>query len=188
MASKKGRVTSLGNVPKTVISYIDITKKSIQCTQSTPVFDGEKTYNCMWCTFQIKTNPIGCPIKKVPNYKVKIITETTTPKVERIKSDSKYVTYGVFCTINCAKAFINDHSNNPMFRHSARLLASMYVDITGDTNPITIRPSPHYLNLSIFGGEMSELQFKQSINKIIYTEAGKITMYPTTTLFENTKT
>lgn len=187
MASKK--VTSLGNVPSksTPISYVNMTKKAVQCTQSTPVFDDKKTYHCMWCTFVIKNNPIGCPIKKLPNYKVKVTTETTAPKIERVKSDPKYITHGVFCTVNCAKAFINEHAKNPMYRHSARLLASMYVDITEETRPVTIHPSPHYLNLSIFGGEMSETQFKQSINKLIYTEAGKITMFPMTTLFENSK-
>lgn len=189
MATKKGKVTSLGNVPvkTTPIYYVNMTKKSIQCIQSKPVFDDKKTYHCMWCTFSIKTNPIGCPIKKVPNYKIKVINEATTPKIERVKSDPKYVTHGVFCTVNCVKAFVNDHARDPMYRHSIRLLASMYMDITGETNPITIHPAPHYLNLSIFGGEMNETHFKQSLNKIIYSEAGKIIMIPMTTLFENNK-
>ena len=186
-STKKGRVTSLAHVQaKSVsISYVNMTKKSIQCTQSTPVFDDKRTYHCMWCTFAIKSNPIGCPIKKVPTYKMKVITETTTPKIERVKSEPKYVTHGVFCTVNCAKAFINEHARDPMYRHSVRLLAFMYRDMTGETDPIVIHPAPHYLNLSIFGGEMSEAQFKQSVDKISYIEAGKIVMIPITTLFEN---
>ena len=188
MTTKKGRVTPLGNTPKpSVISYMDMSRKSVQCVQSTPVFDGKKTYHCMWCTFQINTHPIGCPIKKVVKYRTKMLSETTNPKVERIKSDPKYVTHGVFCSVNCVKAFINEHSRDPLYRHSIRLLAFMYTDLTGETGEVKIQPAPHYLNLSIFGGEMSETQFKQSFNKIIYTDAGKVTIYPTTTLFENVK-
>jgi hypothetical protein len=181
---KKGRVTSLGNVPSktNAITYIDITKKIIQCSQSTPVFE-KKTYHCMWCTFLIKNHPIGCPLQKVAQYKIKVSPETST-RVERIKSEPKYVTHGVFCSVNCVKAFINEHSHNPMYRHSTRLLASMYSDLTGTKGPITIHSAPHYLNLNIFGGEMNENQFKQSFNKIIYSETGTISMYPMTTLFE----
>ena len=164
MATKKENVTSLSNVNSkiTTITYIDMTKKLIQCSHSTPVFD-KKTYHCMWCTFIIKNNPIGCPIKKVSKYNTRVFTGTSI-HIERVKSDSKYLTYGVFCSVNCVKAFVNEHSRNPMYRHSIRLLASMYVDLTHTPGPITIHAAPHYLNLSIFGGEMTESQFKQSFN------------------------
>jgi hypothetical protein len=197
MSLKKGkRLTSLGPT-KNFISYVDDSKKSVQCIHSTPVFDKKKSYHCMWCTFPIANAPIGCPVKRVTVRPVskpqKVVDEEDVVKkedpskqvVEPIIVPNSYQTTGVFCSFNCVMAFIQDHSHDVFFAHSERLLASMYCDLTGGSNePVTIRPAPHYTNLSIFGGEMSEVQFKQSFDKIVYVNKGRVNLYSFSTLFE----
>lgn len=155
-------------MPKKVTSLIEKvidsdTKKTIQCVYNTPKFNHEKTYHCMWCTFKIDDDPLGCPL-----YLKKKL----------------FVTYGVFCSFNCIKAHVQNHEHDAKFSNSIRLLALMYTTVTGKITPVTIDAAPHIALLSIYGGNMSELQYKQTFNRIIYTEKGLIQMFPITTLYE----
>ena len=141
----------------------------------------------MWCTFPV-IEPIGCPYKKVEKKVLKKFYNGNEElkQIENEENKNEYLTDGVFCSFNCAKAFILDHAHNSFYRHSERLLANMYLDLTGKKSSVTIISAPHYRNLAIFGGEMSEYQFKQSFDKLIYNCKGKINMYSVSVLFEET--
>ena len=58
----KQRITNLGP-NKNIISYIDDTKKSIQCIHSTPIFDKKKIIIVCGALFQL-LNQLDAPIKK----------------------------------------------------------------------------------------------------------------------------
>ena len=167
-------------------TYLGMTKKVAQCKTSQPIFSSKKTYNCMWCTLVIKSHPLGCPVKRINHYAVKskLGMDTVVTRIEQRPPTCEYVTYGVFCSPQCIKAFINNQSHDPLYRHSTRLLANMVLDMTDKTGPLKIVPAPHYTMLTMYGGDFTEIQFKQATEP--YIEIGKVSMHPLSVLHEQT--
>lgn len=193
MANKKYAITSLGDATKVNITYVDNTKKIIQCVNSTPKFDSSQKYNCYWCTLPIENAPLGCPTKLICHYKTKIHQvkdgETLTRMEPHQRQDeqhlpSNYVTYGIFCSFNCVKAHINANVHDFKYQNSIRLLTRMYSEVTGDTGPVTIRPSPDKSLMMMYGGPMTPQQYVQSFNKITYIDRGTTNMFPMSLLYE----
>jgi hypothetical protein len=159
-----------------------------------------KKYKCFWDKNYIPDNvkPIGCPIKYVPNKAVKtyfseiskekyVINENITVKKTELlsqKNDNRinieyknyYQTDGIFCSFNCLMAFIQDPENrrNPIYRYSESLLLKMYSDLNPQDEFEEIIPAPHWRNLIDFGGNMTIDKFRETFNKINYTEHGII--------------
>jgi hypothetical protein len=146
------------------------TKKTSTCVYITPKFANGKIFHCMWCTLKILTEPLGCPLS----------IEIRDDNEEKIS----FVTHGVFCSFNCIKAFIRDHQHDAKFANSLRLLAIMYMLVFKTDVPVTIEPAPSISLLSIYGGNMTDVQYRQSFDKIVYAEKGTLQMFPVTTLFE----
>lgn len=207
-----------------VISFLDESKKLRRCFvsmidfQTNKKIEGRGAYKCFWDRNYIPDNvqPIGCPIRYVPNRAVKsynseiskekyTITEPiTTERTESIKKrgDSRlavieqnyYETDGVFCSFNCCVAFIADNKRNPLYRHSESLLLQMYNDFIrsnehkeSDTilNTQEIMPAPHWRVLQEFGGTLNIESFRESFNKILYTDHGVFTCKSLGRLYED---
>lgn len=184
MAQRKPkRTTALANT----MVFSDDAKKTLQCVNVTPSYTNKKNYHCMWCTLVLTNPPMGCPIGVKTKFKSRIIylRDNTEPtkQVEQESSDD-FITYGIFCSVNCIKAHIIDRSRDSKYRHSARLLVKMYSKLAGITTPTTIQPAPHFTMLSMYGGDMSEVQYKQTFNKIVYTEKGQFNMFPMSTIYD----
>jgi hypothetical protein len=182
----KKAITTLDAVSKPLISFLDDTKKMIQCVKSTPVFDGKQAYNCFWCTLPIKNSPLGCPIKSIPIYKNKNTAPELLYSIEQQPNENKYLTTGIFCSFNCIKAYIIANRHDFTFNNSTRLLANMYAEITGDNNPVTIEPAPHMSLLMMYGGTLTPEQYQESFNRVIYIDRGVISMYPISYMYEET--
>ncbi len=192
---------------KCTVSMIDFrTDKEIE--------DGV-AYKCFWDKNYIPENvqPIGCPIKYIANRVVKsysseiskeqyTITEPVTEKRSKqiisrndkrlsINRMNYYETDGVFCSFNCCIAYINDPENkrSPMYRHSEALLLQMYNTFVDKNEPIhttqEIMPAPHWRMLIEFGGTLSLEEFRDSFNKILYTDHGVISCRSMGRLYED---
>lgn len=156
---------------KTVIGkkFINATtKKPTNTVQITPILQPDRDYNCWWCTLSA-SNPVGCPIKYLPVYDKK---DRQREKV----IEKKYVTQGIFCCFNCAKAYALAKSHDATYRNSVKLIADM------SDNP-RIQPAPDMMLLSQYGGDMREEQYRASFDRILYINDGTLEMFPVTTIF-----
>ena len=161
-------------------------------------------YKCYWCRCSFDTMPIGCPISYVSskakktyysevskdNYSIRenitkykknlvsktnlFVTKNKTTTVE-IDKDEYYITDGIFCSFNCAKAFIKDNKHDSMYEHSDNLLVKLYIDMnSGDVKNIKINPAPHWRLLNDFGGHLTIENFRENFNKCTYDFYGHI--------------
>ena len=179
------------------------------------VHNNRHAYRCMYCTLSIGNSggcdPIGCPIRMVDHKAIGAETEdkqhqhrgppsdgstpTTTPTTTTSSNVAKknfdkilsteFITEGVFCSFNCAKAFANDRPNDPKYKNSSRLLAFMlsYSKHGCFSEPVKIIPSPSPYLMTCYGGILSESEYVDSIGKISYEDKGNISMFPVTTVF-----
>lgn len=184
MAQRKPkRATALANT----IVFSDDAKKTVQCINVTPSYTNKKNHHCMWCTLLLTNPPMGCPTGLKTNFKEKkvYLRDNTEPTKQLEQEPSNdFITYGIFCSVNCIKAYIIDRAHDSRYRHSSRLLVKMYSKLTGVTAPTTIHPAPHFSMLNKYGGDMSETQYKQAFDKIVYTENGKFNMFPMSTIYD----
>ena len=225
--SNTTKIEELEIVKKTpdIVSFLDESKRLRKCTVSMINFSEKKKYKCFWDKNTIPENvkPIGCPIRYVSSRAIKtynsemtkekyVISEPVTEK--RIKSlknrkddrfsiDKKgyYETDGIFCSVNCCMAFIQDPENkrNPLYQNSESLLLQMYMemhsaggnggDSTGvdgeDYDNLEIIPAPHWRTLVDFGGTMTIKQFRETFNKVMYINHGVISCRSLGNLFED---
>jgi hypothetical protein len=200
-----------------VISFLDESKRLRNCVismidhNSNKGVDRKNRYKCFWDKNYITENfqPIGCPIKYVPNRITKTyhseitkdlysITESVTEKRQkeidskkdpRLKSEIKgyYETDGIFCSFNCCMAFIDDPENrhNPIYQYSESLLLTMHNELNQDDTISEIMPAPHWRTLTDFGGHLTIEKFHESFNKVQYVDHGIITYASMGRLFEN---
>ena len=124
---------------------------------------------CLFCTLDIVDKSVGCPIRFIENHH-------DTKHNHRRHSD-EYITHGVFCSYNCAKAFALDkqqYDNN--FVHSCRYINTI---VNKDTNRVVdVIPSPPKDLLRMYGGYMTEDQYKSEIGKIRYNYNGFTVLHP----------
>lgn len=152
---------------KRIINYVSITTKIVK----------DKTYNCWWCTLPIENHPIGCPL----SMQISTDSHTAQEDVEKVT----YYTDGLFCCLNCIKAYIIEYGeHNAKYKDSVRLLAMMSCDSEQITDPLTITPSPPWRFLQQYGGHVTVDQYKEMIGRMIYKEKGIIQIQPITTLYE----
>ena len=181
-----------------IISYLDETKRNINCIVSTPIQGNEmKSYHCFWCRHPLLENsrPIHCPTRYVPHQVVKtyyselskdkyVIKENiTSNRLEKIMVDDSvstikngyYITDGIFCSFNCCMAYIHSNKKDYQFKDSERLLIKMYNDTHIDDNTIEyIEPAHDWRMLQAYGGPLSIREFRKSFCKIEYIPRGNI--------------
>lgn len=139
-----------------------------------PLESAKRQFRCMWCTLDVSSHPIGCPIGLVNRQRVEY-------KCVNILPSTSYQTYGVFCSFNCAKAFAISRRTDPMFEYSISYLAKMYVESTGAREEaVTIVPSPPIELLSCYGGTMTDDQYRSCIGRKTYTTNSIVKMFPLT--------
>jgi len=197
-----------------VLSFLDESRKIRKCILSSINFQEKKRYKCFWCKNSIPESviPIGCPIKYVASRAIKTynseiskekytISEAITEKKSKLLKNSLdkrfsldekgyYETDGIFCSFNCCMAFIQDSSTkqNSLYKNSETLLLQMYVETHPEEEnleEIEIIPAPHWRLLSEFGGNLDIKKFRESFNRILYTDHGIVTTRSIGLLFED---
>lgn len=157
-----------------------------------------KTSNCCyWCRNQFSSVPIGVPLQYVYSQSVKeyyseITKDTYTIRenisvlkrqqlehdIENKKFDENvnisvskneyYITDGLFCSFNCAYAFIQDNESNQEYHLSRSLLTKMYEELYN--TEFNILPAPHWRLLQQYGGHLTIDDFRDQFNKIEYID------------------
>ena len=87
-----------------------------------------------------------------------------------------YITEGIFCSINCCVAWVNENSKRDVvYRDSPVLLTQMYNFILNTQTKFHPLPpsAPHWKMLDKFGGNLTLEDFRQNTNKISYVYQGK---------------
>lgn len=189
MKLTKSKTTTLIGQTKPIVSFVDDSKKIIQCINSTPCFISDVKYNCFWCTLSVDNKPIGCPIKSVPIYTNKLTRQKIdgnefSSRIEQLAPEKKFVTRGIFCSFNCVKAFIEYNTHDFTFYNSTRLLAEMYSLLTDNYEPVVIKPAPHMSMMIMYGGTLTPQQYRASFNRTLYIDKGTFTMIPLSIMYE----
>lgn len=192
------KISDLIQINQPQITFFDETRKSHKCILTMIDFDRKtdvancEKYNCYWDRNPFETVPIGCPIKYISATATKkyhseiskdmytIRESVTSLKASLIKDPSinvdaeyYYETDGVFCSFNCAKAFILDNKHNKLYDQSMILLYKMYNDVNKSTSS-TFDAAPSWRLLKEYGGNLSLKDFRESFNRIDYVSFGII--------------
>lgn len=189
----KPNTTKLSDIVKT---QRDTPISSANFVKTTVNFD-KKIYNCFWCRHSFDTEPMGCPTSYEPNVAsieyVSEINKDTYSIDERVTklnpSDNVtvkdfYHTDGIFCSLNCTKAFILDNRHNRLYDESEILMNQMVRDLTKRTDNIIISPSPSWKLLIEYGGCMTIEEFRKAYIKTDYMYIGRVEMYPASQTYE----
>ena len=105
----------------------------------------------------------------------------------KIDKNEYYITDGIFCSFNCAYAYILDNEQNPDYTLSKSLIINMYQRLF-DTE-FTIFASPNWRLLAQYGGHLTIDEFREQFNKIEYIDlenrfANKPMQYTSSKVFE----
>lgn len=168
----------------------------VDCTTSENILDSKKcaAASCFWCRHRFSTLPIGCPLRYLPTQVVRTILskseDSSTYSIKENVSESLcssihedtvrkayFETDGIFCSFNCCLAFINDNAHKSRYRQSKTLLSNMYAAAVG-TCVAQIQPAPSWRLLSEYGGHMSIDEFRQTFNKVQYSESFEVKNVP----------
>lgn len=142
-------------------------------TYSTVYLTPKLAKKCMHCTLDIQGKPIGCPTHLVVEYK--------DIKHNEKNCIDEYITYGVFCSLNCAKAYAQSKENDQLFTHSCRYIEIIARKEQGSI--VNIIPSPPKELLRVYGGYMSEEQYRAELGNIQYIPNGTTITYPLTLVY-----
>jgi len=186
------------------LTYLDECKKEHECvstmisaSQKSESLSEQSLLHCFWCRHPFPHRPIGVPISYVPNrvhkqYYSEITQDTyilrenvdkLKPVLEGKQPTSSvlpqfrdyYVSDGVFCSFNCAMAFIKDCRHDPVYQQSETLLNKIYHEVYGsDTTPI--EPSPSWRLLRNYGGHLTIEDFRRNLFKIDYRPMENVLM------------
>jgi len=150
--------------------------------------------SCFWCRHAFSNCPIGCPINYIPPILIKkyfseVNKDTYTIKgpipeaiASRIKTNphshpdshfkmdknNYYITDGIFCSFNCCLAFIIKNKKTPIYFNSEYFLKQIFYSFF-DKN-LEINEAPSWRLLTAYGGFMSIEKFRDSFNKVVYTD------------------
>jgi len=125
---------------------------------------------CVRCHNKSDELPIGCPIKyhfdkeivEVPSF----FSDNVTPTIHN-KDKGWYEIDGIFCSVNCCRAFILDNKHNTLYSDSQTLLYKLYQDIYG-TSTHEIVPAPSWRLLMEYGGHLSIQEFRDESSSMEY--------------------
>jgi hypothetical protein len=152
----------------------------------------QTSLSCFWCRHTFDTKPIGCPIKYVnslieKNYISHItkdkyyMKENITPNKLNSFSDSYqeddlinispiknnyYLVDGIFCSFNCALAFIKEHNHDVFYKESYSLLNYLYYAFIGKKEKLL--SAPHWRLLKEYGGNLTIEEFRNTFYRTEY--------------------
>jgi hypothetical protein len=111
--------------------------------------------------------------KDIYTIKENIPKDKIIPEDDKIKliHNDYYETDGIFCSFNCAMAYICDNKHIRIYDDSVMLLIKMYNDLF-KTNSISINPAPSWRLLNVYGGHLTINEFRESFNKVDYESHG----------------
>lgn len=125
----------------------DSNSSSISNNAIPPLYESQKSnVSCWWCCHQFNTYPIGMPI----------YIKRDRPKHFRVK--------GCFCSFNCCLAYINDIGKTTQRKH---ILKYMFKLLTLKKYNVDLKPAPPREALSMFGGWMNIVQFREKFDTLI---------------------
>jgi hypothetical protein len=150
-------------------------------------------YHCYWDHHPFDSYPVFCPInynstKLEKNYfsyisknSYKIRENIVNEDSNELKNDSltiiqtpEYITDGIFCSFNCAQAFIDENKTNPLYNLSSVLLLKLYNQIYPSKQINMIIGAPHWRLLDVYGGPKTITEFRNAFNTIEYKYGGHI--------------
>lgn len=191
-------VDLIQNKNQSQIIFFDETRKSHKCVLTMIDFERGRDvtvcdkYNCFWDRHPFDSIPIGCPLKYVSSTVTKkyhseiskdiytIRENITTTKALAIEdknmtvdSNPYYETDGVFCSFNCAKAFVLENKHNKLYDNSMVLLYKMCNEMNGTTGVI-FDAAPSWRLLREYGGIIDIQTFRSSFDRMDYVDFGVI--------------
>lgn len=86
-----------------------------------------------------------------------------------------YITDGIYCSFNCALAYIRDHRHDPLYRTSEMLLRKIYHEVYG-TDASTVEPSPSWRLLMNYGGHLTIEDYRRNLFKVDYRATGSVVL------------
>ena len=135
-----------------------------------------KSTHCIWDKHPIRdwTSAVGCPMRYNPTEVIKkqVTKDSTFVIKDRIPSDEayrydfvhkphKYECEGVFCSVECCKAYIvENRSKSDLYDNAVSLLMQM----CGITNKI--HPASHWRTIDVFGGDITIEEFRRRLGKV----------------------
>lgn len=177
------RESSMKNQTPEKMSFLDQSKRLRSCTLSKIDFDNTD-YWCWWCKHSFDTPAWGCPLKiqahiNTTSYTSSISKTFYTLREKQLLQNNTctYITEGVFCSVNCCRAWAEHKENEPGYEHSLFLLKKMYNQIknsaTQSSHSELPSAAPDWRLLDRFGGYLNINKFREDIDKIDYTFLGK---------------
>jgi hypothetical protein len=193
----------LNNNSSNMISFLDESKRQVKCCVIMSDINScqspsEMSQECFWCRIPFREGiiPIGCPIQYIPHQAVKTyhskiskdkytikqnitvgrakqLTERKDKRISVLEGDY-YQTDGAFDSFNCLASFISANKHNPLYNNSMTLTLEMYNRMHPDKPISNINLAPHWRMLRRCGGPLSDDEFFNSFNKILYIPHGHI--------------
>ena len=118
---------------------------------------------CAHCHHQFPTSPIGIPIRYIRKRPDKVQPDDA----QTVGTNDYFLTANVVCSFPCLLAFVNEHSNDPLYRQSKSLTYSLYYKLYQEE--LTIKPAPSWECLKIHGGHLSIEEFRANFCTCSYT-------------------
>lgn len=168
------RISELGNNFNHNITFVDELKNTHHAKISTVTesIHGNKKFNCFWDRHPFHSDKIiSCPIEKIhkPLIKNYISHINNKPyKIQDFTQETKFQEYhcdGVFCSVECCLAFIDENKHDPLYQNSEFYLSEIF-------SFTEHKRAPHWRLLTSYGGNMSIEEFRKSFMNTIYTFDG----------------
>lgn len=127
-----------------------------------------------------------CDVKDSYIIKENISNTDLIKSSEQPIQNNVFETDGIFCSFNCCLAFIDDNSYNSKYTLSKNLLMNIYYIVNNiNVSSITpefelFKPAPSWRLLKEYGGHLTIDDFRDSFNKIKYSEINIIKNVPRT--------
>jgi hypothetical protein len=156
------------------ITVVDELKNTHNAKVSTVSGDTSRLC-CFWDRHPFPHDKIiYCPVEKIQSPQIKSYTSYINGKPYKIQDSinlkteyDHYYVDGIFCSIECCLAFIEEAKANPLYQYSEYYLR----DIFSFTDQ---KCAPHWRLLQSYGGNMTIEEFRKSFTNTIYTPDGII--------------
>lgn len=152
------------------ITVVDELKNTHNVKVSTII--KENKLCCFWDRHETD-KIIYCPLDRIQKPKIKHYTSFINGKQYKIQDSiqdeitQEYYVDGVFCSVECALAFIKDNAHNSLYSYSENYLRQIY-SFTGN------QIAPHWRVLKEYGGNMTIDEFRKSFTNTTYNLDGVI--------------
>lgn len=143
-------------------------------------------YKCMWDTLPLRVGcyPIGCPLGTIDAF-------VSRKKCIERAATGEYVTFGVFCSLNCIKAYVEDRPRDSRFARTKALLCRMQRSLVDNDDDgydtyATIVATPSPLLMKCYGGQLTESEYRLVVDeRKRYDETGVLKQFSLCCVFEN---